>query len=82
MSPDRGANLAANFHSFLDQERLERAAQTEAERDERVETARVTATVLGSDARLSIELELTDGSDATLEVTIDQLGAILNASIS
>lgn len=82
-APERGYNLWDHVHGFFDQERIERAIQTEAEADERVQSASVSAELLGSEMQLTINLVLTQTqTDVTLTVTIDQLGGILDASIA
>lgn len=84
-APERGVNLIGFLHtSDPDLERLERALQTEAEADERVESAAVSTTLLGNDLQVGVELTLTqDETRVRLTLTVDLLsGEVLDANIN
>lgn len=82
-APDSGYDIRGELHRFFDAERTQRAVQTQVEREERVESAEVLAEVFGDEMRLSVNLTLTqDGSKVQFTLTIDQLGAVLDASVS
>jgi hypothetical protein len=71
------------LHQFFDAERVERAVQTQVETDERVESATVTATVFGDELRISVNLILTqDATKVQFTLTVNQLGDVLDASVS
>jgi hypothetical protein len=81
-APERGHDLHQHLHAFFDQERIELAVQQQCEADERVESAAVSATMLGKDLRLQIDLVLTQNeANVSLTLTISQLGEVLNAIV-
>jgi len=82
-APDSGHDVKQYLHGFFDAERTRRGVQAACEREERVKTAKVTASVLGTEIKLSINLTFIDGSTpAILTLSIDQLGKVLDASVS
>jgi hypothetical protein len=82
-APDAGHDVKQYLHGFFDAERMRRGIQAACEREERVATAKVTANIFGTEIKLSINLTFIDGSTpATLTLTIDQLGKVLDASIT
>lgn len=81
-APERGYALTNTLHVAFQAGRVQAAVQNQAELDERVDSASVTATAVGGQLDLQIELELNDGTDATLEVSISELGEVLNASVT
>jgi hypothetical protein len=82
-APERGHDLHQHLHVFFDQERVELAVRQQAEADERVASASVSATLLGTDLQLRVDLVLTqDESKVSFTVTIDALGALINATVT
>lgn len=82
-APDQGHNVQNYLHGFFDQERIELGVRQQAERDERVESASVVATLLGQELQLRIDLVLTqDQAKVTLTLNIGSLGEVINASVS
>jgi hypothetical protein len=82
-APDLGYDVRGELHRFLDAERTERAVQTQAENEERVDSAQVTVTALGDEIRIAVELILTqDGSKVQFTLTVNQLGEVLDVSTS
>jgi hypothetical protein len=82
-APDQGHNLTQYLHGFFDQERVELGVRQQCERDERVDSAGVTATLLGSELQIRVDLVLTqDSAQVSFTLNIDSLGAVINASIT
>lgn len=82
-APDLGYDLRGALHQFFDAERIQRAVQAQVETDERVESADVTAVAFGEELRVSVNLILTqDGAKVQFTLTVNQLGAVLDASVS
>ena len=81
-APERGHDLHQYLHAFFDKERIELAVRQQAEQEERVDSARCTATLLGNELQLRVDLTLTqDESKVSFTLTIGQLGEVINASI-
>lgn len=81
-APDSGHDLKQHLHGFAEPERIATSVQSQCERDERVQSASVTAALFGDELRITIDLVLEqDASKVTLTVTINSLGEILDASI-
>lgn len=82
-APERGHDLHQHLHAFFDRERIELAVRQQAEQEERVATARATATLLGRELQLRVELTLTQDADkVSFTLTIGALGEVINASIT
>lgn len=82
-APDLGFNVRGLLHQFFDADRIERAVQAQIETEERVDSADVTATALGDELRLAVELVLTqDLAKVQFTLTINQLGEVLDASVA
>jgi hypothetical protein len=82
-APDSGYNVLKHLHGFFDAERIQTAVQSQCELDERVESAVAVATVLGDEMKISVDLVLTqDATKVQFTLTVNELGEILNASIS
>lgn len=82
-APDSGHDVKQYLHGFFDAERVQRGVQACCEREERVLTAEVEVTRLGNEIKLSINLTFIDGSTpANLTLSVDQLGKVLDASVS
>ena len=81
-APERGHDLHQYLHAFFDKERIELVVRQQAEQEERVESARCTATLLGSELQLRVDLTLTqDETKVSFTITIGSLGEVINASI-
>ena len=82
-APDLGFDVRGLLHQFFDAERIERAVQTQVETDERVDSAEVSATALGDELRITVNLVLTQNpAKVEFTLTVNQLGEVLDASIS
>ena len=82
-APDQGHNLHNYLHAFFDKERIELAVRQQAEREERVDSARVTATLLGTELQLQVELTLTqDEAKVAFTLNIGSLGEVIAANVS
>ena len=82
-APERGHDLHQYLHAFFDKERIELAVRQQAEREERVDSARVTATLLGTELQLQVELTLTqDEAKVAFTLNIGSLGEVIAANVS
>lgn len=82
-APDVGYDVKQHLHTFIDLPRTVQGVQATCESDERVKTADVSATALGEEIKLTINLTFIDSSTpATLTLSIDQLGKVLDASVT
>jgi hypothetical protein len=82
-APERGHDLHQHLHAFFDKERIELAVRQQAELEERVESARATATLLGNELQLRVDLTLTQNeAKVSFTITIGSLGEVINASIA
>ena len=80
---ERGHDLHQYLHAFFDKERIELAVRQQAEREERVDSARVTATLLGTELQLQVELTLTqDEAKVAFTLNIGSLGEVIAANVS
>lgn len=81
-APESGHDLKQHLNAFAEPERIATEVQAQCEREERVASAQVEASLLGDELRLTINLILEqDSSKVTLTVTVNSLGEILDASI-
>lgn len=82
-APDLGHDVRQYLNSIAAEERIQRAVTAQAEIDERVESAECTVTRLGDQFTIDVALVLTEDDDAVqFTLTIDQLGAVINASVA
>lgn len=82
-APDQGHNIQNYLHAFFDKERIELAVAQQAEREERVEEASVTATILGQELQLRVDLVLTQtAAKVTFTLNIGSLGEVINATVT
>jgi hypothetical protein len=82
-APDQGHNIQNYLHGFFDKERIELAVSQQAEREERVQEANVTATILGKELQLRVDLVLTQtAAKVTFTLNIGSLGEVINATIT
>lgn len=81
-SGERGHDLWQYLHSNTDTGEIELAVTTEAEKDERVESATCTATILGQELQLSIELTLTQTQERViLTLTVGAAGEVIASGV-
>lgn len=81
-APDRGYNVRQHLNAAVTVERVQRNVRTQVEAGERVESAEVVAEVFAGELRIDVKLTLTEeDGDVEFTLTIDQLGAVLNASV-
>lgn len=82
-APERGHDIHQHLHAFFDQERIELAVRQQAEAEERVQSASVSATLLGTELQLRVDLVLTqDESKVSFTLTIGSLGEVINATVA
>lgn len=82
-APDLGHDVRQYIHGSGDPTRIEHNVQAAAEADERIKSADVLAEVFGRELRLTIKLiEINSSTSVTLTVRIDELGKVLDASVS
>lgn len=82
-APDLGFDIRGLLHQSPTAERVERAVQTQVETDERVESADVAAAIFGDELRVTVALTLTqDPTKVQFTLTVNQLGEVLDASVS
>jgi hypothetical protein len=80
---DSGHDVRQYLHAFAAPETIQANVQAQCERDERVQSAAVQASLLGDELRIAVELVLTqDETQVTLTLSINDLGEVLNASVS
>lgn len=82
-APDSGHDLRKYLHGFFDASRIQAAVQAQCELDERVESANVTASVLGDELKVTVNLTLTqDATQVSFTLTVNELGQVLSGSIA
>jgi hypothetical protein len=82
-APDLGLDMNQFLHGFFDPARVQTQVQACCEREERVRSADVSVAQLGNEIKVTINLIFIDGSTpATLTLSIDQLGSVLDASVT
>jgi hypothetical protein len=82
-APERGHDLHQHLHVFFDQERIELAVRQQAEEDERVDSARASATLFGTELQLQVALTLTqNAAKVRFTLTIGSLGEVINAAVA
>ncbi len=80
--PERGYDLRQHLNSFAETERIENAVTSQAELDERVESADVVASVDNGVLTINVSLVLTeDDGDVEFTLSIDEVGSVINANI-
>lgn len=80
-APQRGFNLVGALHSDMTTDEIEQGVRSEAEAEERVESADVSVseTFKGSfEVRVNLTL-INNAGDVQLTITVDQAGAAINA---
>lgn len=78
---DRGVDVRSFLHGGLQPEDVQLAIESECLKDERVDSADVTVTVLGRDAQIRILLHLrTDLSTVALTLTISEVNEAISIS--
>lgn len=82
-APDLGHDVRQYIHGTGDPKQIEHNVRASVEADERIKSADVLAEVFGKELRLTIKLLLINSSTpVTLTVRIDELGKVLDASVS
>lgn len=81
-APESGHDVKQHLNAFAEPERISLEVQAQCERDERVASAQVEASLFGDELRLTIFLTLEqDAAKVTLTLAINALGEVLDASI-
>lgn len=82
-APETGHDVRQYLNGAVIEERVQRAVTAQAELDERVDSAQCVVTRIGNEVTIDVALVLTeDDSAVEFTLTIDQLGAVLNASVA
>ena len=82
-APDLGFDVRGLLHQSPSAESVERAVQNQVETEERVDSADVSAVIFGDELRVTVDLTLTqDPTKVQITLTVNQLGEVLDASVS
>lgn len=81
-APDAGHDIRQYLNGFGDTDRIQHNAQAAIELDERIKSADVLAESFGNQLKITVNLDFVDNtSDATLTLSIDELGTVLDAQV-
>lgn len=81
-APHRGTDIRAYLHRDASEEEIRIAIEAEVAKEERVESAVVTVTKLGSEVTIQIDPTLTnDPAKVTLTLQVDAVAGVLAASV-
>ncbi len=80
--PERGHDIRQHLNAFSETERIQNAVISQAELDERVESADAVVVLEDGVLTINVNLVLTeDEGDVEFTLSIDEVGSVINANI-